>query len=230
MQGFDGRLFIAVDNGAGASYVTTWNTVTEIVDLASINAPSGFGIWRDKLVLGYPGAPNHIRVRDVGAPEGTWATVVPSAGTAKFQEGISYKGTFYFTTLDDDLFSFDGTTLTRITAATTGIDASSVTFGIDVFDDLLIVAYSTPANEARLLTYDGSTWTPVAKDFTADIGAVVTAARACRGYRNDFYVALIRNGVGELYRSSLDAITGTYTRIQQDAGGTAGSINQLLVF
>jgi hypothetical protein len=85
-------------------------------------------------------------------------------------EGCSFKDVFYFTTDDSYIYSFDGTTVTQITIATTGIAANSKTRGICVFDGVLLVGYSDGAdNKAKIAKFTGSAWTAVVRNLTADM-------------------------------------------------------------
>ena len=160
MKAFDGYLFIGIDGGAGASEVHAFNGTTVYTDLTGINAPTQFGVYRESLIVGWAGAPNKISVRAIGDPAGTWTDYSPDAGTAYHWRGVTYKDVYYFTTLGEDIYSFDGTTLTRIPVATTGMPAGADTYGIEVFDGELVIVYTDPAetpDHAKICTFDGTT-------------------------------------------------------------------------
>lgn len=228
IKAFDGKLFFGCNGGAGASVVLPFDGVTfGPNDLSGINPPRGMGVFRESLILGYDGTPNEIRVRAAGAVPGTWATVVPGAGTVRFQgngAGVSYKDKFYIANGADDVYSFDGTTLTRITAATTGIAAGSVTTGVAVFNRLLYVFYQTIASPpgdgaVRIATFDGTTWTAVHKDITAQFGTSpdIDQSRVLIPYRNDLYAIVVTRGAsgiaGKVLRSPGTTTTGTWTNM-----------------
>lgn len=233
MLEFDGYLFIALDGGAGTSKVSMWDGRTENNDLTGINAPLGLGLYRESLILGYDGAPNHIRVRPVGAPGTAWATVAPGAGTVRLKNGESYKDVFYMTTGAEDVYKFDGTTLTRIPIGTTGIAAGSITDGIAVLGGSLFIAYTTSTNLARVAKFNGSVWTPVEKSLTAQFGTATKIAGPMREYKGSLAVGGFTDLIGgELFISPLTATTGTWVRkTPPTAGGTLGGrVRQLVVY
>lgn len=229
MKAFDGRVCVALDAGAGASKVISWDGTTEKADgLSSINAPTGMGEFRESLILGYGGAPNHIRVRSTGTPPGSWGTVNPDAGTAAFKIGVSFRDRFYFTTLGEDLYRFDGTNLNRLAVGTTGLPAGCVTYGICVAEGFLFVAYTTAANQARIARFDGTTWTANYKDLTSQFGATVTAVRPIIPYRGGLVAAGVESGRGTLFFSPGTTFNGTWTKLLPNA--TSGEIDQLVAF
>lgn len=226
-QQFDGYLFLGCDGGVGASKVIYWNGIGEKDSaLTTIDAPSRFGVYREKLILGYGAASalNHIRVLSAGAPAGAWATVAPGAGTATFYRGVSYRDLFYFTTGQDYIYSFDGSALTQITRATMGITAASITRAIGVMDGYLFVGYKDGAT-AKMARFDGTTWVGTHKNFTTQVAAARDPHQMA-AYRGDLVVAVEEAGTPNstyLWTSPGSTTTGTYTRVQ------AGSVNDLLV-
>lgn len=231
LQQFDGLLFIACEQGVGTSKVISWDGKTERDDVTGINAPTGFGLYRETLIMGYGGAPNRIDIRQVGDSPGTWTNVAPGAGTAAFKKGTSYKDLFYFTTGGEDLFSYNGTALTRITPGTTGIAAGSVTFGIATFNGFLYVAYTTATNIARLAKFNGTVWTAIEKDFTSQF-ATVTAARPMALYRGNLVVGAVQSGGpsgGVLLESPGTSTSGTWTRRTASLANN-GDIDDILVY
>jgi hypothetical protein len=88
LQAFDGKLFIALDGGAGASKIAVWDGITvydgtapTVADLTGIDPVTRFCLWRDQLVAGFGPATAHIRLRTTGAVPGSWTTVA-AAGVA----------------------------------------------------------------------------------------------------------------------------------------------------
>lgn len=231
LKEFDGKLFLGCDSGTpGTCRVVAWNGLTEMEDVTGLNAPTGFGIYREVLIMGYGGAPNRIDIRAVGAPAGTWTNVAPGAGTAAFKRGVSYKDKFYFTTGADDIFVYDGTagTLTRITTATTGIAASSITWGIAVFNNLLYIAYKTALSKGRLAKYDGTTWTPIEKDFTTQFTGV-SSVRPLATYRGNLVVGATDSTGGVTLTSPGTSTSGTWVREVLN-GSSSGALTDFLVY
>lgn len=228
-----GFAFVGCDCGAGASKVITWDGVTERDDYIAINAPTGFGLYRDVIVLGFGGSPNEIRTRPAGSSPGTWTQVLPDAGTATFKQGVSYRDSFYFTTLGENLYRLTGSTLTRLVVGVTGIAAGSITFGIAVHGGNLYVAYTTNGSptRGRIAKFDGTTWTGTHKDLTSQT-STVRAARALASYRGNLVVGVFDNGTGGggvLHFSPGTATNGTYTVVSPGAVSN-GDIDQILVY
>lgn len=224
---FSGLLFFAGDAGAGASSIFSWDGLTIRSDLASIDAPTGFGLYRELLIAGFAAATNRIKTRDIS---GAWTTVGPPlSGACAFKEGISYKDVFYWTTLGEDVFKFDGTTITRIPILTTGFPANSVTYGIEVFNGYLYVSYTTAAGSARIARFDGTTWLPTHKVLTAQVAAA-SAARPIRSYRGSLIAGVQEATVGTIYTSPLTDTAGAWVRSNPNDSANQGSINQLLVY
>ncbi len=227
---FDGKLFGCIDNG-GSSEVFYFDGVTIHDDSATLtDKVQRFALFRDTLILGFDGTPNEIQVRTIGAKPGSYSTVAPGAGTCNFWRAASYKDVLYITTNGEDLFSFDGTTLTRIPVATSGIPANSKTYGIASAYGNLYVAYEdVTGTAAKLAKYDGSTWTAVEKNFTAQ-DATMRAALDLVLYRGNLHVAMRDSAtIYSLFQSPGSSVTGTWTETSQ-SGSVSGPINELLVF
>ena len=231
LASFDGKLFVALDGGAGTSKISCWDGLTQSDDLASINAPTALAVFRESLVAGFSAAgPNSIRVRPVGVPGATWATVAPTgAGTAIMRGpgcAAAYKDVLWWATGAQTLCSYNGTTLTVVDVATTGIAANSVTHSCCVFNGYLFVSYTTSTNHACLARYDGTTWVPVHKDLTV---AGTTAARGLAEYRGDLWIGATGAGGGRLWRSPGVSTTGTWVLVLP-ATANNGDVRQLLVY
>jgi hypothetical protein len=228
LKAHDGRVLVALDDGAGASKVVSWDGVTVHEDgLSSINPPTGMGLYQESAILGYDGSPNHIRVRPAGSSPQTWATVNPNAGTAAFKQGVSFRNLFWFTTGGEDLYTFNGTNLTRIVVGVTGIPAGSATWGICVFEGFLFVVYTTSANVVHLARYDGSAWVASHKNLTAQF-ALLAAGRSIAAYRGGLVVTGIESNKGTLYFSPGTATSGTWTKLLPNS--TSGEMDQLVAF
>lgn len=226
MVAFDGKLFIGLDNGAGASKIATFDGVSVRDDVTAINAPTCFGLYRvtgggDAIVVGFAAATNAIKYRPTGDSPGSWTNVAPGAGTLSSVAMAPYKDTLYIADDSGEIWTFDGTTLT---SAHTPATATAVR-GITTFNGFLYFGYETAA-AARIGKYDGSTWTDVEKDLTVAF-AGTTSIRSLKAYRNSLYAAAVRSSNGVIQFSPETATTGTWTQITPAA--TAGAINELLV-
>jgi hypothetical protein len=231
MMSFDGKLFMGADAGAGASKVAVWDGVTQFVDLAGINAPVALGTFRESLVMGFAGAPNSIMVRPAGDPGASWTTVAPSGGTVAMRGpgcSATYKDVFWFATGGENLYKFDGTTLTLVPIATSGIAAGSVTHTCCVFGGYLFVSY-TSGSRARIARFDGTTWVPIHKDMTSQV-AGVTGARSLVEYRGDLWIGMTSSGGGKIYRSVGPDTSGTWVTPGVLAASNNGDLDQFLVY
>lgn len=221
IQEFDGKLFIGLDSGsAGTSKIVMYDGTEFIDDLTGIEPVTGMMLWRDKLIAGYAGTPNEIRVRATGDAPGTWATVAPGAGTVRFYKyGESFLGTAYFVAgTTGDIWGYDGTTLA------VARNVAGATFeGLAVHNRLLYAGDSTGANAGRILMFDGTTW----QDTHKSLGALIQVT-SLRSYRGDLIAGTTIGGTAvTLYRSPGSNTAGTYTAISNVT--PSGSITQMLV-
>jgi hypothetical protein len=205
LRAFDAKLFVALDAGAGASKIATWDGLSIRDDLTAINVPTGFGLWRETLICGFGSATNLIKVRAVGDSPGTWTNVAPGAGTvAMVSRGVSYKDKFYFPDGSTNVWSYDGTTLTAAHTI-----AGATTRCIATFNGLLYVGYDEGTPSARLAKFDGSTWTDVDKNFTTQLSGT-SSIRTLEGYRGSLYAGCIRSSGVVMLRSPLATTSGTW--------------------
>jgi hypothetical protein len=231
LMSFDGKLFAAVGLGVGTSKIVAWDGITESIDVAAINAPVAFGTYRESLIAGFAGAPNSIMVRPVGDPGASWATVAPGGGTAAMRGpgcAATYQDVFWFATGADTLYKFDGTTLTLVPAATTGIAAGSLTHSCCVFNGYLFVSYTSPTAHVCIARFDGSTWVPIHKDITAQL-AWATQARGLVEYRGDLWMGATGTGGARILQSPATATDGTWVVILPAADHN-GDIDEVVVY
>ena len=228
---FDAKLFLGVDNGAGASKVAIWDGLTEFVDLAAINAPKAFGVYRESLVMGFAGAPNSISVRPTGAAGASWATFAPTGGTAAMRGpgcSATYKDVFWFASGGADLFKFDGATLTQVPIGTTGFAGGSATHSCCSFGGYLFVSY-TAGGHAIVARFDGTTWVPTHKDLTTQ-DATVNQARNLVEYRGDLWMGVSSTARGKIFRSVAGATSGAWVNPSILAAANNGDLDQLVVY
>lgn len=220
MKTFDSKLFVALDAGAGASKIATWDGLAIRDDLTGINAPTQLGLWRNLLVLGFGSATNHIRTRVAGSSPGTWTTVAPGAGTVATEQMVSYKDNLYITDAAANVWKYDGTTLAIVRTV-----VGATMYGIESYEGYLYYSYETAANRARIGRYDGSSFTDNHKDLTTQVGTIKTPRRL-RRYRGDLYVSVdhtVVSGLGsELLRSPGSTTSGTWTRYNLGASAANG--------
>lgn len=238
---FDGKLFMAVDNGAGASYVATWDRKTlRENDLTGINAAhcwamyheplAGGALGRDAIFLGFTGT-NQIRFRPAGDTPGTWTTVVPGAGTVSAREMKAFKGKLYIANGDENVFVYDAATnvLSSIGIGTTGIAAGSATQTLDVDNGALYVGYVTTTPDVRIAKFDGTTWTATHKNLTTQFTTIVSIQRM-RFYRSALIVlASLAGGESRIHIVQANDIASTNWRQIAMAGAVVGSVIDVMV-
>lgn len=183
MKAFDSQLYTALDAGAGASKIAAWDGLTLRDDVTAIDAPTGFGLYRELLIAGFAAASNKISYRTVGASPGTWTNVAPGAGTvAMVSKGVSYKDKFYFPDGGTGIWVYDGATL-----ASAHTVAGATMNDVAVFNGFLYFGYDK-ASHGIVGKYDGTTWTDVEKD----LNSVVTNTTSCvaiEEYRGSLFCA-----------------------------------------
>lgn len=236
---FDSKTFVAIDAGAGASSVQTWDGTTTRSDLTAINAPTCFALYREPLAgtglgreaifLGFSGT-NHIRFRPAGDSPGTWTTVAPGAGTVSAREMIDCRGKLYIANGDQDVWVYDAGTnvLSAIVPATTGIPAGSVTTTLDVEGSTLYVGYVSAAT-VRIAKFDGTAWTGTFKNLTTQFATVITLQRL-RFYRG-FIIVLAGLATGETkihVALASEISTTNWTQIPM-AAGLVGGVGDAIV-
>lgn len=244
----------AAASGVGTSAIFTFDGVTLTNVLTGINVVKGFGIYNETCVAIFDGTPNSIRVR---SSAGVWsAPIAPGAGTVKIvgSNTTSYRNLLYIPNSDEDLFSFDGTTLTRIPVATTGVDAGGHIMSTAKMNDssgtpiLYFVWHNAALTNAWIGSFDGTTWTPKLKDLTAQASYpgfqneapaasiptqyVPGISKCIRQYRGSLVVAAIEPpaGIAAAYFSPRGSITGTWTRLIMSIANANSDINDMLVF
>lgn len=225
MKQFGGSLYISAVNGAGTSAIFAYDGLTFTRVLDAVDPITGFAVFRNILIAGHNGGTNLIRIWN-----GTsWSTVAPGAGTVKIKGNrcTSYHDVLYIPS-DDNIYSFDGiATLTQIPPATTGVDVGAEIFALETFDDCLVGTWTTAAPKARLLEYDGTTWTATVKDFIAQIPGT-TAVRALREFHGALMVGALDSGDARLFRSPRRATGGTYSNLSFSSISASADVRDLV--
>lgn len=220
---FDGKLFIGLDNGAGASKVVTYDGISFRDDVTGIDAPTCFALYRiqnggDALVMG-TSTTNTLYIRSTGDSPATWT----SLGTVAAKEMLAYRDVLYIATETADIYSWNGTTLavarTPASATTTRCFA--------LFNGYLYFGYET-ATAAIVGKLDSSgSWTDVEKNLTTQF-ANTAQIRSLTSYRG----FLIGSGLetaagGRIWVSPGTTTTGTWVRIAPNAS-FVGNVFKLL--
>jgi hypothetical protein len=220
---FDGKLFIGLDDGAGAGEIHYWDGLSIIEDDTGIDPVSQFCAWRDKLIVGH--STSAIAIRDSGDAPGTYATV---AGAVAAVEMISWRDDVYITEAGTDLWRYDGSTLAILRTV-----AGASLYGLASFDGFLFYGYASTVPSARALIgrLDSSgTFVDVHKDITAQ-DAFARTVRTLSSYRGSLLAGVNAPGGNgaELYFSPGTATSGTYT-LEDVGAAETGGIDQALVF
>lgn len=224
LQEFDGMLFIGLDAGAGASKIVTWDGLTFRDDVTAIDPPSAFCKWRDKLVGGH--STSGIRIRDVGASPGTWATV---AGAVAAVHMTSYKDVVYITEGGTEIWSYDGTTL-GVARTVAGAEIRGITTYNDGSAIYLFYGYQSSGSEAVIGRFDGTTYVDAHYNITTTY-SVARLPRTLLSYRGGL-VAVTNTAAsgGRLYISKGNDTDGTvaYTEVTQPSSGTSGALDAVV--
>jgi hypothetical protein len=234
LEQFDGKLFIGLDAGAGASKIAVYDGLTihdgtqgTTADLTGIDPPSRFCRIRDKLAVGFSTNPSGIRLRDVGDAPGTWgALIVGALATAHM---ASYKDNLYLTADSTSVWKYDFATL-----ATVNTIAGSTIRGLTTFNDgaaqYLFYGYQSTLSQAIIGRYDGSSFVDVHYNITAAY-ASARLPRTLLSYRGSL-AALTSTAAsgGRLYISKGNDTDGTvaYTETAQPSGGTSGALDAVI--
>jgi hypothetical protein len=225
LRAFDGKLFGALDAGAG-SKIITWDGQAVRDDLTGIPAPTQLGVWRNQLVAGFAAAANQIRIRRTGSTPGTWTTVTPGAGTIATEQMVSYKDNLYITDANNFIWVYDGATLTVAHAI-----VNAIMYGLEAFEGYLYFSYTdTGTSHGVIGRFDGTVWEDVHKDLT-DQEPTHLYPKRLRRYRSDLYMAGATNtGSGQLYVSPDSDTAGVWPAIIDGGGIAVGGIEDLGAF
>lgn len=230
------ELILAVTNGVGTSAIFSWDGLTFRREVDAINPVTGFGLYRGTLIAGHNGAPNLIRVR---SDAGVWSTVAPGAGTVGITGNYlcaSYRDVFYIP-YGDSIFSFDGTTLTQIPAATNGVTAGATIRGLEKgfgtkADPAGFLFYSWQAagpSQQKIGRFDGTTWVPAHKNILAQL-ASTTGMRGLRAFSGNLMAGGIYASGFHIFQSPRTATNGTYTDIEPWAVTNSADVRELLLY
>lgn len=209
---FDGKLYIGLDNGAGASKISTWDGLTIIDDTtATLDPPTGMTVWRDQLVVGFSTQDLHLRAK--GASPGSYTTAA-SAGMPTFPQAITtYRDAVYLADGATKVWKYDGASFTSHAIASCQIVSVRSAFGF------LYYGYANATNKATLGRLDSAgTYTDVHKDMTL-VYAGAKYVRTISLYRKNLFVSLNKPAASAVLATSNGSDTsGTYTTINTSAG------------
>jgi hypothetical protein len=230
LMDFDGKLFIGLNGGAGASKIAVWDGLTmhdgtngTTADLTGIDPPADMVRWRDKLVVGL--STTGLRVRERGAVPGTWTTVASGFATYKLE---AYRDDVYGTTAGTNVWRYDGTAVASVLSVTGAAIRGIAEHQDSSGNRYLFVGYQSSTNEAILARRDAAgTWSDPHKNLTAQ-DAQARSPEALISYRNQL-VAGVNTSLsgGKLYLSPEDNTAGTYTIITPNVANN-GAIQDML--
>lgn len=220
---FDGKLFVGLDAGAGASAVWTWDSLAAREDLTACDTPTVMCRFRDKLVMGFD--TSKLRYRVAGDSPGTWTVVNESASTLQAVQMVEYKDNLYISEGGSDIWKYDGTTLSIVHALPVG---ATENFALGVFGGYLFFGWTSSLGVVTLGRFDGTTWTDSHKSFTSFL-ADAQWIRQLIEYRGDLWAGVYATSGFRMYRSPGTATTGTWVMTTTPAV-SFGDVNQALVY
>lgn len=231
LQEFDGKLFIGLDGGAGASKIMTWDGVSLRQDVAAINPPTCAALYHapnggDALFVGFGPATNLLKYRVTGSSPGTWANVAPGAGTLGANEMLAVGDKLFIASTNAGagaIWRYDGVTLASHHVPAGATACRTLTRNASV----LYFGYDT-ATAAIIGSYDLTTYTDVVNSLTASF-ALVSTLKSLRYYRGFLYAGATRNGAGRIYVSpAAGGFTSAWSEIIPNAGNN-GAVDTLMV-
>jgi hypothetical protein len=211
MESFDGKLFIALGNGA-TSKVYTYDGLTTRDDTGGnfASEPRAFGLYRDHIVLGYTAAANKISVRARGESGAAVWTDVAGAAEGMYRYALEFSDRLFWIGNGDDVWQYNGT------AVSSSLNIVGAVFtDIAVADGFLYACYNQ-GGAAKIARYSGSAWTNVYKDFTGTLADV----NAMYWYKNSIWVQGGTTGAGveTILYSQPGNPAGTYSAVISNIG------------
>lgn len=236
MLEFNGFLFLGLEDDAtpATSKIMAWDGLTLKTDISGIDVPVAFGIWRDKLVVGFEVGTGHIRSRAMGAIPGTWTThALVGVETAISGNAMAECGANLFIAGGNTkLFKFDGTNVTLVrTIAGAAADGSGIT-SLTLHRGLLYYGWNVPITyNSRLGRFDPDSTATDWVDTYLDVTAAVpdfTRLSSLLSYRGQVYMGGRQVSV---VASAMNDVMGT-PEIVNDTGtpSTDFRIMQMLRF
>jgi hypothetical protein len=221
---FDGKAFIACDDGGGNGKIMVWDGTSFQTDLTGIAPPQALGLYRDTMIVGFLAAANKIMVRPRGGAGATYVTVTPGAGTVQTYRGNdtieSFNDVAYGAGGNTAVWSYDGTTLT----AAAHTIAGSTQQALVVEYGTLIAGYKSATNKPTLATFNGSSWTDVAKDLSVE-APTATDVLGLERYRGAVVAAVVpASAPAKLLISPPNTITGTWDATVSFSGANVGDV------
>lgn len=218
---FDGKLFIGLDNGAGASKVVTYDGISYRDDITGIDPPTCFALYRvqnggDALVMGTSNG-NTLRIRATGDSPATWT----SLGTVAATEMLAYRDVLYIATETADIYSWNGTSLA---VARTPASATT-TRCLALFNGSLYFGYETATAAIVGKLNSSGSWTDVEKNLTTEFTGT-TQIRALAAYRGHLIGSGLRTS-GRIWVSPGTDTTGTWLQIVPNVSAT-GNVFKLV--
>jgi len=220
LKAFDGKFFIGLAAGAGTSKFVVFDGISFQDDLTATQIPTGFGLYRDWIIAGYASTVGKLSYRPAGAAGTAW-TDIALANCGQAGRGVSYKDKYYIANGSTQVFQLDNVTLTSSTTI-----ASAAITDLEVANGFLYAFYTNTGN-ARIARYDGTSWTAIHKDLTAQ-DATITACKKGIWYRGDLYASVTKGGGEGFYKSPGSTTTGTWTLVDPTPLGGTNNIRQFI--
>jgi hypothetical protein len=167
---YDGKLFIGLDAGAGASKIATWDGLTlrdgtngTTADKTAIDPPSKMVKFRDQLAIGFTTATGLIFRDAAGA-------YTSSGGTAITVEMVSYRDNLYVASGGITLTKWDGA---AVSAART-FGAGNLFWSVAEFNGYLYYGWQSSTNHAIVgRMTSGGVFTDTIKDLTGLVATLI---------------------------------------------------------
>lgn len=224
MQEFDGKLFIGLDGGNGASKIVTYDGVSFRDDVTAIDPPTCFALYRvqnggDAIVVGTENA-NTLAIRPTGETAGMWSSI----GTVAATEMLSFRDVLYIATSGASLYQWNGSALS-VARSPAGAVALRC---LAEFNNTLYFGYETASAAIIGKQTSGGTYTDVEKNLTTQFTGA-SSLRSLAAYRG-FLIASgsITASGGRVWISPGTTTSGTWTQIAP-AVSNAGNVFKLMV-
>lgn len=213
---FDGKLFVGLNGGDGASQIWVWDGLSMLQDVTGIDVPTAMVVWRENLVVGFD--TQNLQTRAVGAAPGAY-TVHASAGMKTFPQAmVSYRDAVYLGDGATKVWKWDGTTFTSHAIAGSQVVSVGVGFGF------LYYGYSGATNKATLGRLDSAgTYIDVHKDMTL-VYAGSNFVRTINYYRGNLIVSLNKTANAAQLAVSNGSDTSTWTSVVTGAGDVTSAM------
>lgn len=233
------RLFFVAADLAGDAAIFSFDSLSVTRELAIVagGAPlfvSGIQ-FRDTIVFFRvdTGSSLYCFIR---SEAGTWTTVGPTGtlwNNGLYLVPASYQDDLYIALNDRRIYSFDGSAITTLAPATTGVDDSALTYLMSVVSLGGYLYYLWVNGDAplkvRIGRFDGTTWNASYKTLDSDYTAVTNASHHMVAFQGSLYVTgMVGGTVAAFNKSPGSDVAGAWT-IVPFGDGFAGAPTFVMV-